>query len=317
VLVLALGSLGTIGGVTAQPLPSDADIRDQLDQVVGNRVEAAAILGGQEVPQGGLFGWEFNDVDAQIFKYPWSADIGAPRPLGPGGLAWTPVLQGSIGATRFTNRFLQGPLVGSESTYSAYSGSIGGGPRIWLLPELSVLPTLGLLYAYTENDFDAGDERGRTIEQSIDGRLVNWHTHTLTFIPGLALRYQKTVERLTAEFTSSYSYFATVPLARSTNAYSFTAESHVWANRLELDVRTPWAVAGWPVVTGGFLQRAELLGGINDSLRSDHVYTVGGHVALDPKGRLWKLSQLGVAGSYFWSSAFSGWTLGLDWTVRF
>ena len=315
--MLALEALGAVSQAMAQPTPSLGEIRDQLDQVVGNRVESAAILGGQEVPQGGLFGWQFNGVDASVLKYPWSAELGAARPLGSSGLAWAPVLQGSIGATRFTNHFRQGPLLGSESTYSTYSVGAGGGPRVWLLPELSVLPAFGLLYAYTENDFDAGDAERRAVEQAIDGHLVDWDTHTLTFIPSLEVRYRKTVDRLTAGLTSSYSYFATVPIARSTDAYSFTSESHVWANRLELDVVTPWAVAGWPVVTGAFFERAELRGGIRESLKTDHLYAVGAHVGLDPQGRLWKLTQLGVAGSYFWSGAFSGWTLGLDWAVRF
>ena len=48
----------------AQSVPSAAEIREELDRVVGNRVEVTAILGGQEVPQAGLFKWSFNDVDA-------------------------------------------------------------------------------------------------------------------------------------------------------------------------------------------------------------------------------------------------------------
>jgi hypothetical protein len=180
-----------------------------------------------------------------------------------------------------------------------------------------VLPAFGLLYAYTENDFDAATETGRAIERSVDGRLVNWHTHTLTFIPSLEVRYRPTFGRVTLELTSTFTYFATIPVARSTDAYSFTGESQIWNNRLEVYVVTPWAIAGWPVVTGAFIDRGELFGGIRDSLKADHFYSTGAHVALDPRGRLWKLTRIGLAGSYFWSSAFSGWTLGIDWNVAF
>ncbi len=93
-LALVCCLLGEASPAAAQPAPSLADIRDQLDQVVGNRVEATVILGGQEVPQGGLFGWSFNDVEAGVLKYPWSTELGAPRPLGVGGLTWTPVILG-------------------------------------------------------------------------------------------------------------------------------------------------------------------------------------------------------------------------------
>ena len=316
-LALVLCLLGGARRAAAQPAPSPADIRNQLDQVVGNRVEATAILGGQEAPQGGLFGWGFNDVDAGVLKYPWSTELGAPRPLGAGGLTWTPVLLGSVGTAYFTNQFRDGPLAGNESTYTTYSLGLGAGPRIGLLPDLSVLPSFSLLYAYTENDFDAGTEGGRAAEQAVDGRLVNWHTHTLTFIPSLALRYRPTFGRVTLGLTSTYTYFATVPIARSTEAYSFTSESQVWNNRVEVDVVTPWTVAGWPLLAGGFVNRADLFGGIRQSLKSDHFYSTGAHVGLDPKGRLWKVTEVGLAGSYFWSDAFSGWTFGIDLAVAF
>jgi hypothetical protein len=306
-----------IGPAAAQPEPSLADVRNQLDQVVGNRVEATVLLGGQQLPQGGLFGWQFNDVDARILKYPWSTELGGRRPLDVGGLEWTPVLLGSIGAGHFANHFADGPLAGNSSTYDTYSVGLGAGPRIWLLPELSVLPSFNLLYAYTENDFDAGTDPGRGAEQAADGHLVNWHTHTLTFIPSVELRYRQSFGPVTATLTSTFTYFATIPIARSTEAYSFTSDSQVWNNRVDLGVVTPWSIARWPILVGGFVQRAELWGGLRQSLKADHVYAAGGHVALDPGGRLWKVSEIGVAGSYFWTGSFSGWTLGLDWTVTF
>ncbi len=144
------------------------------------------------------------------------------------------------------------------------------------------------------------------MEQAVDGRLVNWHTHTLTFIPSLELRYRRPFGPVTITLTSAYTYFATTPIARSTEAYSFTSESQVWSNRVELGVMTPWSVARWPVLVGGFFERTDLWGGLRESLKADYVHAVGGHVALDPGGRLWKMSEIGVAASYFWSGSFSG-----------
>ncbi len=312
-LALILCLLGGSRGAAAQVSPSLMDIQEQLDQVVGNRVEATVILGGPEVPQGGLFTWSFNGVDAGVLKYPWIVELGDPRPVGGSGLTWTPVLLGSAGTAYFVNKFPDGPLAGNESTYTTYSLGLGAGSRLGLLPDLSLLPSFSVLYAYTENDFDAGTEPGRAAEQAVDGRLVNWHTHTLTFIPALALRYRPTFGRVTLGLVSTFTYFATVPVARSTEAYSFTSESQVWNNRIEIDVVTPWSVAGWPLLVGGSFERADLFGGLRDSLKAGHFYAVGGYVALDPKDRLWKVKQIGLAGSYFWSDSFSGWTLGVDW----
>jgi hypothetical protein len=79
----------------------------------------------------------------------------------------------------------------------------------------------------------------------------------------------------------------------------------------------PWAIKGWIPVTGGFVQRAELAGALRDSLRADHAYSTGAHVGLDPRGRLWKVTEVGLAGSYFWADSFSGWTFGLDLKLGF
>ncbi|MGH7359505.1 MAG: Solitary outer membrane autotransporter beta-barrel domain, partial [Candidatus Rokuibacteriota bacterium] len=241
----------------------------------------------------------------------------ASRSLGTGGLTWTPVLLGAAGTAYFTNQFREGPLAGNESTYTTYSLGLGAGPRIGLLRDLSVLPGFSVLYAYTENDFDAGTDLGRRIEQDVDGRLVNWRTQTLTLIPSLELRYRPTLGPVTVELSSSYSYFATIPIARSTEAYSFTGDSQIWSNRVELEVLTPWAVAGWPLLAGAFGSRGELFGGLSESLKADHFYATGAHVALDPQGRLWTVTRLGLAGSYFWAHSFSGWTLGVHWAVAF
>jgi hypothetical protein len=105
---------------------------------VGDRVEVTAILGGQEVPQAGLFKWSFNDVDAGILKYPWSAEAGTARPLGLAGLTWTPVILGSAGIGYFTNRFQDGVLAGNESTYTTYS--VGVPVRNLIGASVSVAP---------------------------------------------------------------------------------------------------------------------------------------------------------------------------------
>ena len=269
------------------------------------------------MPQGGLFGWSFNDVEAGVLKYPWSTELGAPRPLGVGGLTWNPVLLGSAGTAYFVNRFRDGPLAGNESTYTTYSLGLGAGARIGLLPDLSVCPPSASSTRTPRTTSTRGpNPDARPSRRSTGSSSTGTRTRS-RFVPSLALRYRPSFGRVTLGLTSSYTYFATVPIERSTEAYSFTSESQVWNNRVEVDVVTPWAVAGWPILVGGFLNRAELYGGLRQSLKTDHYYSTGAHVALDPKGRLWKVTEVGVAGSYFWAESFSGWTLGIDWAVAF
>ena len=72
---------------------------------------------------------------------------------------------------------------------------------------------------------------------------------------------------------------------------------------LGLTIWLMWAFAGWvdravmPLIPGWL--------------------TPGRYVGLDPRGRLWKVTEVGLAGSYFWADSFSGWTFGLDLKLGF
>ena len=64
---------------------------EQLDQVVGQRVEATAVLGTQSIASRSGLGWTLNDANGDIYKIPWKFEsVGAAaigrerRGLGPG-----------------------------------------------------------------------------------------------------------------------------------------------------------------------------------------------------------------------------------------
>jgi hypothetical protein len=73
----------------------------------------------------------------------------------------------------------------------------------------------------------------------------------LTFILCLALGDPRFSGRLTSPLAATDTSFATAPVARSTEAYSFTSDSDVWSNRPELGIVTRQSVARWPVLAEG------------------------------------------------------------------
>jgi len=40
-------------------------------------------------------------------------------------------------------------------------------------------------------------------------------------------------------------------------------------------------------------------------------------VTLDVLGKLWKVKNVGLSGGYFWCGAFSGYSIGLEGSVKF
>src|SRR6476469_1976668 len=89
--VVGLLSLCVPVAVYAQTLPPGA--RDQLNEVVGNRVEATAVLGTQSSASGGGYGWKINNADGRIIKIPWKFEVQDPHPLLGEDVQWTPVVQ--------------------------------------------------------------------------------------------------------------------------------------------------------------------------------------------------------------------------------
>jgi len=298
----------------AQSLPPGA--LDQLDRAIGQRVEATAVVGTQSIATRSGLGWKLNDAEGEILKQPWKFELFDPMPMGDDWLQWTPVLEGGVGYGGFENHFNNSTLAGNQSDFDTIALSIGSGPRLYFGDTgFSVLPAFDFLFAYTENHFTAGTPAGEALVT--DGRYVNWETWTISFVPSFEGRYKKTFGRWTPEFTSTVAYFHTIPLSRSTDALSFRSDSGVWANRADLDYLTPWSVWHFPMHLGGSFTRTDLYGGLRDSMGTDHYYDGNARITFDLNGQLWKLTEIGIVGGYFWSDAFDGFSFGITGDVKF
>src|ERR1700690_1396951 len=287
----------------------------QLDTAIGQRVEATAVLGTQRIASRAGLGWSLNGADGSIFKIPWETELQDPQLLGDSGLLWAPVFEGGVGYGGFVNHFNNNVLAGNESDFSTVALSLGVGPRFYFGDSgFSVLPAFSLLYAYTDNDFDANNALGQQV--AADGRCVNWNVQTLSLVPSFEFQYKKTFGRWTPKFTSAFAYYNTQPISRSTDALSFRSDSTVWANKLDLDYLTAWKLLDCPVHFGGDVSRTDLYQGLQGALGTDHYYETDGRVTFDVLGRLWKVKSVGLSGGYFWCGAFSGYSIGLEGSVK-
>ena len=87
---------------------------DQFQQVVGNRVEAVTILGGDYGAAGGLYTFRGGRVaNVSVSKIGGGGDVAQQRSLGIGDLTWAPVLLGNLGYISANNQFDSGVLQGN------------------------------------------------------------------------------------------------------------------------------------------------------------------------------------------------------------
>ena len=124
----------------AQPTLAPGALQ-QLQDAVGNRIEAVNILAGDYAAAGGIYTFRGgNLVDLSISKLGGGGEVASPRPLGLGDLQWAPVLQGNIGLVSAENTFKTGFLEGNRMTYNTLAIEAGGGIAIYLTDHLSLVP---------------------------------------------------------------------------------------------------------------------------------------------------------------------------------
>jgi hypothetical protein len=107
---------------------------DQFQRVIGSRVEALTILGGDYGAAGGVYAFRGGNVaDLDIAKLGGGGAVTSPKPLGVGDMTWASVLQGNLGHMSAENRFPKGYLQGNRSLYdlpgTSFKALRRAGPR--------------------------------------------------------------------------------------------------------------------------------------------------------------------------------------------
>jgi hypothetical protein len=297
-------------------LPPDAI--GQFQHIVGDRVEAVTILGGDYGAAGGVYSFRGGDmVDLDIAKIGGGGIVADPKPLGLGGLQWAPVLQGNLGHMSAQNTFATGYLEGNGSLYDLLAVEAGGGARFLFNDHFSLTPTISGIYGHTENTFQPRNAVGDFIEANGSGTVVDWKLDTWSVVPSLEAQYTWQWKRTTFEFNSRYDYFHTESFQSTSPVIGVSGDSHTWENKLDVDVPLGWKLFERELHTGGFFSRTELFGGAAAGLNEDHLYAVNGRLVLDLLGKVWKVRWLGIGYSYFWGDHFNGWSVGADLRLKF
>ena len=141
-----LSLLLTAGAAWAQTLPPGA--LDQLDHLIGSRVETFSVLDTQSGVAGGTYVSKVNDTDLAITRVTGRGDVARKQPLGDTGIFWAPMVEGGIGYGTFENHFDDGALDGNKIMVEAWpcfsagaSGSRSGRISAWPRRSASSTPT--------------------------------------------------------------------------------------------------------------------------------------------------------------------------------
>ena len=301
-----------------------AEIND-LRNTIGDRIEAATILGGDF----GMDGASFNrgsEGNLNLQKFGGAGDIGDPTQLGDLPIAWQPRLEGEMGylsAKRdFTSAdtFAGQSLNGADSKFHDFSIQFGGGARLWFNDAFSIAPTIMGMYGHTENSFYPNGNAFAQANQPLARQLglVDYTADTWTVRPAADLQYIYTWRRVIITLNSDPTYFHTESFSTSNPNVSVNGDSETWQNKIDVDVPLGKDLWGHELRTGGYFSRTELMGDMKNGLGINHLYEIHGRLVLDYLNQLWKVQWIGIGASYLWGdNGFTGYSYGLDIAFRF
>src|SRR5262249_18446186 len=167
-------------------------------------------LGGDYAAAGGIYTFRGGSLaDLSISKVGGGGAVASPSPLGLGGLAWAPVLQGNLGMVSAVNTFQTGYLAGNKMTYDTLAVAVGAGVAIHFTKHLSLSPTISGIYGHVENEFEPQNANGDFVKSVGSGTIVDWTLDTWSVVPALELDYEWMWGRTTFEFSSRGSFFHT------------------------------------------------------------------------------------------------------------
>ena len=304
--------------LVAVPLAAKAQFSgNEIREILGDRIEAASILGGDFGLAGASFRTD-NKNTIDIDKFGGAGDIGDPKPLFDGPIRWQPRLQGNMGYLMGKNTFRSGELEGDTSKFYTYAIQFGGGARFWWGNHLSLAPTFMGMYGHTHENYIATSSAGRAAYQDADkAGLINWNVDTWTIRPSGQLAWVQDIGRTRITLASDGTYFHTQDFAGSDNHPSVSGNSETWRNLIDVDIPLGVEVYGHELRTGGFFSRTDFYGSFENGLHWDHMYEIHYRVVLDFLGELWKVQWIGVGASYLWGNTFDGYSFGVDAAFRF
>jgi hypothetical protein len=300
----------------SQLLPAGVTPAD-FTRVIGSRVEATSVLGGDYGASGGNFSYDDHNASFSISKFGGAGDVGDPRPLGNTSLSWQPRLQGSLGYLQARVNPQTPEQLTDVSRINTFAIQFGGGARLWFNDHLSLAPTLMGMYGNSQNSYTANNPFTITHWTALQNAgYINWDANTWSVIPAGDAQYVLTVGRTIFTVNSTFTFYHTESFS-SSEPIHINGDSETWKNKLDVDIPLSRELWGHELRTGGFFSRTEFYNGIESGLNADHQYELHGRLVLDFLGKLWKVQWLGIGASYLWSNSYSGYSFGADVAFRF
>ncbi len=299
-----------VGAILCLVSSADAQLPPSVAYQINNdlandAVSAIEIFSAANTVATGVFKYDNagpDDVEFQTYKLPLD------HSFGPTNSALRPFVEGYLGYFDLRQRITSFGFPPGEIKIKSLTATAGGGATWQITDWLATSPRLLLAYSHAWHHFDRNALPGDPFATA----LPDWRLDALTLLPSLEVKLKHSLRRWDFGANSRYTYSHVFGLNGTSVYIDLDSESHVWRNEVTFSYRSPLNVLGQSVRPFGLFARHDVAGQIRRSGFVAHFYEARLGIGLELPARLKPIREASLNFAYYFQSAFSGYSIGLD-----
>jgi hypothetical protein len=222
---------------------------------------------------------------------------------------WKPVVQATVSRLKMeqTLHFDSSNWVDSE--WTTYGATLGGGVRIPLSKDWSLLPAIDGGYAHLKNDADYFGSLSDALKPILNGKLFEWNADAWLLNGHLALFYNHTFGKLVidAHMGGTVGHIASYDTTHAVQEFSETISTL----SIKMDCAYPLgiAIADDPLFIVGRLGNSTILTDLENDIGISSVYETGLMLQADIARHGLPIKKIGIGAMILWGEDLIGWSL--------
>ncbi len=228
---------------------------------------------------------------------------------------WKPMVQATLARLKIDLTLNMDPDQKYEPEWESYSATIGGGVRIPLSKNWSILPAIDAGYAHLKNEASYHGPEAIKLKPIMDGKLFDWNADAWLINGHLALFYKRQFGKLAIDshISGTVGHIESYDTTHELQEFSETISTA----SIKIDGTYPLGIsfANDPLFVVGHIGNSTILTDLHTDLGISSIYETGLSLQADITRHGFAIKKLGLGAMVLWGEDVIGW--GLRTSYRF
>lgn len=222
---------------------------------------------------------------------------------------WKPIVQATLARLRMEGTLDIDPDNRIEPEWESYSATIGGGVRIPLSKNWSILPAIDGGYAHLKNEASYHGPVATALQPLLDDKLFDWNADAWLVNGHLALFYNRQFGKLAvdAHLAGTVGHIESYDTTHELQEFSETISTA----SIKIDCTYPLglAIADDPLFVVGHLGNSTILTDLHTDIGISSIYETGLSLQTDITRHGLPIKKVGLGAMILWGEDAIGWAL--------